>query len=508
MRRPSRLVALAIVPALLAGCATSAIDMAPDQPDQPWTPATSTTGEIIPGAKAPPEQAKAMTYTLPANAELADLPSPLELDRAHTYTLAELLDIAQSNNPLTRTAWNHARDVALAAGIAKSTYLPRLTAAAIGGYQLAQIAGPLGTTVTNNLHGTISLVTFNWLLFDFGQREAVVEAAEQASVMSNVGFTAAHQKLIYDVSLAFYAYAAARSRVGNAIQSLKNTESVQSAAEDRTKRGVGTTIESAQGDQATAQARLAMVQANGAAENAYLALISAMGISPLTRIKVADVSNRRLSPELAGSVEKVIATALARRPDVLAAYAAQKASLAAVRAAEAEFLPKIFVSGTGSFNQNALSITGIPTVGNLAAITNLSGNNFGAVVFGGVTMPLFDAGSRGALLEQAHAKSDNAGLALTRAREEAVREIVVANNALRTSLAAYTAARAVATAAKTTFEAALAAYRSGVGSITDATTAETQLLQARNATSDAYSTALSAAATLALATGSLGAPLQ
>jgi outer membrane protein TolC len=44
-----------------------------------------------------------------------------------------------------------------------------------------------------------------------------------------------------------------------------------------------------------------------------------------------------------------------------------------------------------------------------------------------------------------------------------------------------------------------AAYRSGVGSITDLTLAETELLQARNAHADACSTALSAAATLALA---------
>jgi outer membrane protein len=81
-------------------------------------------------------------------------------------------------------------------------------------------------------------------------------------------------------------------------------------------------------------------------------------------------------------------------------------------------------------------------------------------------------------------------------------------NALRTSLTAYTATKAVTSAAKTTFDAALAAYRSGVGSITDATMAETQLLQAKNASTDAYSTALSAAATLALSTGLLGAPLQ
>jgi Outer membrane efflux protein len=64
-----------------------------------------------------------------------------------------------------------------------------------------------------------------------------------------------------------------------------------------------------------------------------------------------------------GSVEKVISDALARRPDILAAYAAQKASLAGVRAAEAEFLPKVFVAGTGSYNGETLSVAGIPSIG-------------------------------------------------------------------------------------------------------------------------------------------------
>ena len=314
MCQPSWPIVLTILSALLAGCATSSIEMAPDQPDRPWVPATNAAGEIIPGAKASPEQAAGATFLLPANFELAEVPSPFGLDRTRTYSLADLIDIAQSNNPLTRTAWNKAREVALAAGIAKSTYLPRLTAAAIGGYQLSQIAGPLGTTITNQLHGTISLVSFEWLLFDFGQRAALVEAANQASVISNIGFTAAHQQLIYDVSSAFYANAAARARVGNAVQSLKNAESVQAAAEDRMKRGIGTAIEAAQARQATAQARLVMVQATGAAQNAYLTLIYAIGISPLTQIKVADVSDRRLSPELAGSAEKIISARACSAP--------------------------------------------------------------------------------------------------------------------------------------------------------------------------------------------------
>jgi outer membrane protein len=519
-RQLSWFISLALTSATLTACATSSIDMAPDRPDRPWVPGTNAAGEIIPGEKAGPEQKAGATYTLPANSELAVPPPPLPLDPNHSYSLAELIDIAQSNNPLTRTAWNKAREAALAAGIAKSTYLPRLTATAIGGYQLLQIAGPLGTTLTNQLRGAIPSVFFEWLLFDFGERDAIVKAADQVSVASNIGFTGAHQKLIYDVSLAFYAYAATRARERSAIHSLKNAESVEAAAEDRMKRGIGTVVEVSQARQATAQARLAKIQATGAAQNAYLTLISAIGISPLTQIKIADVSHRKLSPDMERSVEKIISDALARRPDVLAAYAAYKASLANVRAAEAEFLPKVFASGTASYNAGALSVSGIPAAGNLlgvsgipavgnqSAISNLSGGHFAGIIFGGVAVPVYDGGTRAAILEQAQAKSDNAGLALTRTRDEAVREIVLANNTLRTSLSAHKAATAAESAAKTTFEATLTAYRSGAGSITDATMAQTQLLQARNASTDTYSTALSAAATVALATGSLGAPLQ
>ena len=81
----------------------------------------------------------------------------------------------------------------------------------------------------------------------------------------------------------------------------------------------------------------------------------------------------------------------------------------------------------------------------------------------------------------------------------------MADNALRTSLSAHDAATSLAAAAQTTFDAALGAYRNGVGSITDVNLAESQLLLARNASTDAHSTALAAAATLALAAGTLGA---
>lgn len=496
----------------LTGCATSAINMAPDHPDQPWAPATTAEGEIVAGEPSPPAQAKSRTYVLPSNRMLGGTPLPMsDLERHRAYSLPELIDIAQSNNPTTHNAWIDAKNAALAAGIAESVYFPRVSASIVGGdVRGRNDNSALGQTLTTDVKakGSVSALTLEWLLFDFGERAGLVEAAKQGSVISNIAFTAAHQQLIYNVSLAFYANAAARARLASVAKSLKDAEEVQTAAENKYKQEVGTVVETAQTRQATAEARLAYVQAEGAVQNAYLALISAIGISPTTRLKIADVSRRKLSAVSTERIDQVVSASLARRPDVLTAYATMQASLANLRAAQAAFFPKVFLTATGTRTTGDLNLTAIPGVGGQLPTVNLSGNQQALTTLIGATVPLYDGGVRAASLEQARDKVDSAGTTLTQVRNEAIRQIVGAGNALKTALSAYSASKELAAAAQTTFDAALSAYRNGVGSISDVTTAERQLLQANNASTDAYSAALSAAATLALAAGTLGGAPQ
>jgi outer membrane protein len=366
--------------------------------------------------------------------------------------------------------------------------------------------------LANNVtaQGNIEAISIQWLLFDFGERAALVDAAKQGSVISNIAFTAAHQQVICNVSLAFYANAAARARFASAGEALRDAEEVESAAQSRYKQGTGTVVEVAQARQATAQARLERIQAEGAAQNTFLALISAIGISPTTKLKIADISRRTLSSSMMPPIERVVSAALARRPDVLTGYAAQQASLANLRAAQAAFLPKVFLAANGTRLSGSLDITAIPGLGKELPILNLpnqvgfSGTQFGTTTIVGATVPIYDGGLRSALLEQARDKVDKAETTLTQIRNEAVRQIISARNSLRTSLSAYTASTALTAAAQTTFNAALAAYRNGTGTISDVTIAERLLLQAKNAATDAYSNSLSAAATLALSAGLLG----
>ena len=56
----------------------------------------------------------------------------------------------------------------------------------------------------------IPALALKWLLFDFGRRDAQLQAARADSFVANVTFTGAHQKVIFDVSQAYFDLGAAR----------------------------------------------------------------------------------------------------------------------------------------------------------------------------------------------------------------------------------------------------------------------------------------------------------
>ena len=55
-----------------------------------------------------------------------------KLDPAHIYTISELIDLAEQNNPATRGAWAIAKGRANQLGISRSDLYPTLVAGALG----------------------------------------------------------------------------------------------------------------------------------------------------------------------------------------------------------------------------------------------------------------------------------------------------------------------------------------------------------------------------------------
>jgi outer membrane protein len=116
-------------------------------------------------------------------------------------------------------------------------------------------------------------------------------------------------------------------------------------------------VEVAQARQATAQAQLAQVRAAGKGEDAYGALTAAMSVSPLSHVRIAEIAHRHLSAAMLEPIDRIVSEAFARRPDVSGAYAAHEASPKKLCAAKAEFMPKRFLSGTGSYTSGRAART-------------------------------------------------------------------------------------------------------------------------------------------------------
>ncbi|MFC0228011.1 TolC family protein [Serratia aquatilis] len=469
---------------MIAGCATDRLDLAPASYSEPWRS----------GANV----AAAADFSVPPNPAVAEIAQPPQINRAHIYSLPELIDIAQNQNPDTRIAWQQARQAALAVGMGEAVFLPMISASVIGGYQSTRASLPYSVGSINDVSTTGSAVVpalaLQWLLFDFGQRSALLDAAKQVSFAANVTFNGMHQKLIYDVTRTYFQYGAAQTQTRIAQQTLQNSLKIQDAAEQRRKNGIATVVEVALAQQQVAQSELRLVTAKGSERDAYQALLGAMGVSPSLAIKVDYVDDRTL-PEVASlPTEKMIRLALSQRPDVLASYAAAKAATAGIKAAEADFLPKVYLAGAVAGGDGRFDVQGLP---------GISQQTSSSSILLGVSVPLYDGGIRAARVKEAESRAAVAAEGFKKTQELAVREIVVAADTLSSALEANRAALKLVKTSLIAYDAALESYRNGVGTITVANEAANGLLNAQQMSTDAHAASLVAAANLAFVMGKM-----
>ncbi|MDF2799188.1 MAG: TolC family protein [Devosia sp.] len=434
------------------------------------------------------------------------------LNSSTTYSLPQLINIAQLASPTTRAAWQRAREAAAATGVAEATYLPVLSADVLAGFAVTSTTAPgletevldvpidipNGTITTSGVQ-VVPAIAIEWLLFDFGSRDAALATSQQLSFAANLGFTLAHQKLIFDVSNAYYQYTAARAQTRINREALDNVKVVLAAAEAKLKQGLATTMEVATAKQQVAQAEFDLTQALGQERSNQSVLLGAMGVSPLTNIKVQDISGKPLPSKLPANLDRLIIASLQRRPDVQAAFAQMKASEQGILAAQANFMPKVALTG----NLSALLGTYSVDDSRFDADASLSVAQPNAAVLLGVTLPVFDGGLRESQLQTAQANAAASAADFNRLQSTAAQEIVVAYDALRTSLSGYAAATQLVDAARTNYDAAVEYYRTGIGTLPETSVTQAGLLKAQYAQAQARSNAFSAAAALAFATGTL-----
>jgi len=443
--------------------------------------------------------------------------SKMSIDSRKIYGLAELIDIAQRNNPETRVAWERARQAAAAVGLSESAYYPYLAASAAAGYDRAFIPFPSLAISPNFLTnpslsnvtvtGGGSLVTESrlyraelsakWLLLDFGERTAGVRAARERLMMANVGFNGTHQKLVFEVTDCFYKFGTARQNVIVSQSALEAGRTVEQAVQARVDNGLATKPELLQAQQQTAQAAFDVEATVGAESDARAALVESLGLLPTVPLKVADLGQSSSLGEIDGSVDELIAKALSQRPDLVAKLADVHAKEDEVRKVRAEYYPKVAVAGHASETELDVSINNSKYFGD-------DRPTFGAFLT--VEVPIFDGFARHHELEMAEAELRGTESELAGARDAAVREVWKAYTDFKTALRKQDSAAKLLTASQNAYDSVLESYQHGLGTYPEILNAQRNLTSARSVSHDTQAAIYTAAATLALSTGELARP--
>ena len=492
---PARFRRSALAGCALLGACNDTSGLAPASPDTPW--------QFEPSKEAPappaPAPVAAKRFAVPDNTAV-QLPPPADIDPNHLYSLVELIDMAQRRNPATRVAWEQARQAAISVGIARAAYLPALTASAVAGWEHFVTPFPSNLVpqgfIIFNAQEFIPQLAVNYLLLDFGGRAAAVEAAGQLSIAGNVAFTAAHQQLIFNVARAYFTLAGADAAVRAARQGLADAQVVQQSGEALFGRGLDTIVDVQLARRATAQAQYDLAQAETAQHDAMYTLLAAMELPPTTKLRVAGATERPLPPRTARAVDDVLREALRQRPDLLAQVAKLRASDAEIAAARSALFPKILLSTNVQGNIGRLNVNNSPYFPvekpQGAALLKFE-------------WPLYEGGLLQNKLTLAQSKREEAEAALLERTDQALREVALAYDQVDTGLQQYDAAIALQTASEAAFHSASDSYAHGVGTLTDATSAQTGLATARAAVARAHAQSLINAAALAFATGELTA---
>ena len=436
------------------------------------------------GTSAAPSQ----QWTPPANAVPSPTPVPRnDLTLPANYTpgmpisLAEVVDVALSNNPATRIAWLQARSAEAALGSAESDYFPEIDLNA--GVSTAKSASTNRTLTTFGPSATL-----NYLLFDFGGRAATVEQARQTLIASNFLHNQSIQDVILRSQQAYYSYLDARALLAAEDATIKERQTSLDAAQARHNAGVATIADVLQAKTQLSQAQLNRETIEGNLRTIEGQLATVMGLPATTRFDFGELPLNIPARQVNEAVDAMINRAVAQRPDLAAARASALRAEARIQQVRSAYLPSIGLSS------------------NIASTWTNNGGGTNTPYSVGVSMrwPIFTGfrniyDTRQAQIEAQIAHED------VRSLEDQVNlQVWTTYYDLQTATQRLTTARDLLASAQESLDVARDRYRAGVGSILDLLTAQSALESARAQEVQSRADWFVSVAQLAHATGSLG----
>ncbi|HEX4164097.1 MAG TPA: TolC family protein [Bryobacteraceae bacterium] len=465
----TRIVFCTFAVALVALAANA--QLAPTAPERPWNHVSTPPLERLRGK----------------------LTKEFQLSPTETYTLAQLIDLAEQHNPETREAWEAAKVQVGLLGIAKSDLYPTLVATAMG--QTTQTGVLINDAFVKQILGLAQgQAGLNYTIFDFGARLDRVAKARANLLSANFGFNDTHRRIIFQVMMFYYQLLNANGQRKAAETDLENAKAVQQAAEARLLHGLATLPDVLETRSATAQAEYDLQQTIGSEEIASGDLATTLMASPESRIHVEGIETLPVPDELTASVSDLIKRALNQRPDLQARLAEIETANASIREARSAYYPVLAFEGTYGY---------LRAYGEQPPF---NGTYAGSPVYNAqlsLSWTVFDGGRRRNNLAEAKADEKQAEARAEETQDQIADEVWRSYSDTKTALRQRQAAGTLLNASTISYNAALESYKYGVRNILDVLSAQRALAQARSADITARARVLTSFADLGYRTGDL-----
>ncbi len=383
--------------------------------------------------------------------------SPLNCQKPNinkVLSLEEAVMIALCNNPQTTIAWQSALYQAALVDMSRSEFFPTLSA-----------DGSLSRSDrsdTKAINQATASLTFSYLLYDFGKRDATLENAKELLKAASYSKDSVIQSVFFLAVQGYYDLFGANASLEAALEAEKAAKESLNAAKTRYGIGSATPADTLQAQTAYSQATLNRIRAQGNVKNAQGNLANILGIMPDTPLQLVAPSVI-VPPE---TFEKAISTlmqeALKTRPDLKAAQAKIQAYRANIEAAKAENKPSISLSaGVGYTDSSVLEPYRSSNVGLYVSVPIFNGYH---------TKYKVQAAQEQLKLSQAEYEKLSQDISL---------EVYQTYQTLLSETSAVRTAQDLVASANASYELALGRYKAGVGTILDLLNAQSALSSAK-----------------------------
>jgi outer membrane protein len=401
-------------------------------------------------------------WTPPANAIPPKVPPPNDVvvpPAGVPLELAQIIDLALSNNPATRTTWLEARLAEANLGSVRSAFLPTVDLDA--SLTRSHASTSTGSTSSTTLSGPN--LSLDYLLFDFGGRNAAAEAARQTLIAS--GFT--HNQTIQDVILSveqtYYEYLDAKALLTAQEATIKERQTSLDSADARHRAGVATIADVLQARTALSQAKLTYETIDGNLRRLQGTIATLMGVPASTPFLVGDLPQDLPAQQVSDAVESLMARAVTERPDLAAARAEFERARQRVQVVRAQGLPSIGVGASvGNVFTNGLNQRSTPYSAGIS-----------------LRVPLFTGFKNTYDIRAAQIETQLAAENARNVEQQVGLQVWTSYYALQTAMQRVATSRDLLRDATESVDVAMGRYRAGIGNILDLLTAQSALENAR-----------------------------